>query len=227
MADSKPAAPPVDSPAPMTEDQKKLSALDAALKSGVITQEEYIAKKNQVVSEQSAQQAQLTKLKNLDEAFESGVLTKEEYERKKKELGMNVRRAPAAQPPEQPPVNAARCRSSVRGGACIAADSQRIGGTRPDLRRPLRCYGATVQSGPNSQSPAASDRAKYSHCDTSLRQPRFRHVPLPRCRVPSGFLSPDKPARKPQWQGRSRHPAAADCKALPRGVDHAYGSNRI
>src|ERR1700722_17776578 len=79
--------PPVDTASNLTDDQKKLAALDALEKSGAITREEYIAKKNALLSEQTAQHAILAKLKILDQAFESGVLTKEEYERKKRELG--------------------------------------------------------------------------------------------------------------------------------------------
>ena len=100
-ADRKPAPPSPDTSATMTEDRKKIAALDAALKSGAITQEEYISKKNQAVSEKTAQQAQLAKLKNLDEAFENGVLTKDEYDRKKQEL--SVTEARAASSPEQLP----------------------------------------------------------------------------------------------------------------------------
>ncbi|HTC62417.1 MAG TPA: SHOCT domain-containing protein [Candidatus Saccharimonadales bacterium] len=74
----------------LTDDQKKLAALDALEKSGSMTREEYIAKKNALLSEQASQQAHLAKLKILDQAFESGVLTKEEYERKKRELGLDV-----------------------------------------------------------------------------------------------------------------------------------------
>jgi hypothetical protein len=99
-AESKPAQPPAEISANMTDDQKKLSALDAAVKSGAITQEEYIAKKNQAVPEPSPQQSQLPKLKILDEAYQSGVLTKEEYEHKKRDLGATER--PPARTPEQP-----------------------------------------------------------------------------------------------------------------------------
>jgi hypothetical protein len=94
-------APPMDNSTNLTEDQKKIAALDAALKSGAITSEEYIAKKNALISEQSALQAHLAKLKILDEAYESGVLTKEEYERKKRELGVDA--TPPASPRESVP----------------------------------------------------------------------------------------------------------------------------
>src|SRR5665213_887430 len=82
-----PPVPPVSPKSPPASAKPAPPPVDATAKGGAIAQEEYISKKNQAVSEQSAQQAQLSKLKLLDEAFESGVLTKEEYERKKKELG--------------------------------------------------------------------------------------------------------------------------------------------
>jgi hypothetical protein len=91
-------APRMDNSANLTEDQKKMVALEAALKGGAITREEYIAKKNALLSEQSVQQAHLAKLKILDQAFESGVLTKEEYDRKKRELGLDA--TPPASPSE-------------------------------------------------------------------------------------------------------------------------------
>lgn len=93
--------PPVENSTNLTDDQKKMAALESALKSGTITREEYIAKKNDLLTEESMQQAQFAKLKLLDQAFESGILTKEEYERKKKELEASP--APPASPSEPAP----------------------------------------------------------------------------------------------------------------------------
>lgn len=120
-ADTKPALSPTSAPANvsanLTEEQKKMASLDTAVKSGVITREEYIAKKNQAIFEQSAQQTRVAKLKILDEAFDGGVLTKEEYERKKKELGVSDSqpRPPEVQPPTQshPPVQTAEVASKA------------------------------------------------------------------------------------------------------------------
>jgi hypothetical protein len=66
--------------------RKKLAALDAALKNGVITQDEYNAKKNALYASSSAQAPGAAKLDALDKAYQNGVLTKEEYDQKKKQL---------------------------------------------------------------------------------------------------------------------------------------------
>ena len=81
------------------EDQKKLAALDAALKGGALTREEYGTKKNALYSSIHTQQINSALLKALDQAYEDGVLTKNEYERKKKELGADV---PPSAPPRDP-----------------------------------------------------------------------------------------------------------------------------
>lgn len=93
FAQSAPTAQPGASAASSTpstalspEEKKKLAALDAALKNGVLTKEEYDAKKNALYSSAHAQEVNATKLDAITKAYQSGVLTREEYERKKKEL---------------------------------------------------------------------------------------------------------------------------------------------
>jgi Short C-terminal domain len=68
------------------EAKKKLAALDAALKSGVLTKDEYEAKKNALYADSNTQAARAAKLDALEKAYQAGVLTKDEYELKKKEL---------------------------------------------------------------------------------------------------------------------------------------------
>lgn len=94
-APAKTSAPPAkaasavtsNSPAALSPaDKKKLDALDAALKSGVLTKDEFEAKKNALYAGAQAQQANAAKLEALDQAYKNGILNKEEYERKKKEL---------------------------------------------------------------------------------------------------------------------------------------------
>jgi Short C-terminal domain len=70
------------------EDQQKLAALDAALKGGVLTEEEYQAKKNALYSSAHPQQDDAAVLKALDQALKDGVLNKDEYDRKRKDLGL-------------------------------------------------------------------------------------------------------------------------------------------
>jgi len=188
-ASAKPAPPPVDATGTTTEDQTKMAALDAAAKGGAIAQEEYISKKNQAVSEQSAQQAQLSKLKLLDEAFESGVLTKEEYERKKKELGaIEVRpvspheQLPAlAQSP--PPVQTAEVMAKADVTlAPPSASAEPV--TAPDTVTPL----------PSNPAPMSAP-ASGSH--STAAQPATPAPAITPATVPSVAIVPAAPASKP------------------------------
>jgi hypothetical protein len=68
------------------DDQRRLSALDAAVKSGVLSNEEYQAKKSALIASAHQQAENAAKRKALDQALADGVLTQDEYDRKKKEL---------------------------------------------------------------------------------------------------------------------------------------------
>lgn len=72
------------------KDRKKLAALDAALKGGVLSEEEYQTKKIALYSSILSRHKNSALRKALDQAYEDGVLTKDEYDRKKKELGAGV-----------------------------------------------------------------------------------------------------------------------------------------
>jgi hypothetical protein len=111
-----PAPSPVPSPAPASttadvvttenssetlspDDQKKLAALDAALKGGALSEDEYQKKKNVLYAASRPQQDNAAVLKALDQALQDGVLTQDEYHRKRRELGAEVASAP---PPSEP-----------------------------------------------------------------------------------------------------------------------------
>ncbi len=91
VADAQPSSPPLSA-----EDQKKLAALDAALKNGVLTQDEYRTKRDALYASSRPHEDNAAVLKALDQAYQSGVLTQEEYDRKKKDLGIDV---PSPAPP--------------------------------------------------------------------------------------------------------------------------------
>ncbi len=74
------------SPPLSVRDRKKLAALDAALKGGAISADEYQTKKDALYSSDLRQHNISTVKKALDQAYEDGVLTKDEYDRKKREL---------------------------------------------------------------------------------------------------------------------------------------------
>ena len=67
-------------------DQKKLAALDAALRDGAVTEEEYQVKKIQLYSSALEKRNHSSLMKALNQAYESGVLTKDEYHRKRDAL---------------------------------------------------------------------------------------------------------------------------------------------
>jgi hypothetical protein len=93
-----------------SEDQKKLAALDAALKDGVLSNEEYQAKKSALYAAAHPQPDNTARLKALDQALADGVLNQDEYDRKKRELnGEPVPVAPSntAAPSPAPPNSAA------------------------------------------------------------------------------------------------------------------------
>src|SRR5579863_853197 len=90
---------PTDLP---SDDQKKLAALDAALKGGAISEEEYKTKKSALQSSNRAQQDRANLLKALDQAYSDGVLTKDEYERKKNDLVGGLPSSQASAPPVPP-----------------------------------------------------------------------------------------------------------------------------
>lgn len=72
------------------KDRKKLAALDAALKGGALSQEEYQNKKNALYSSDLQQHNNSAVRKAVDQAYADGVLTKDEYDRKKRELEIGV-----------------------------------------------------------------------------------------------------------------------------------------
>jgi hypothetical protein len=72
------------------KDKKKLAALDAAMKGGAVSEEEYQTKKIAFYSSALLRQKNSILLKALNQAYEDGVLTKDEYRRKKKALGAGV-----------------------------------------------------------------------------------------------------------------------------------------
>lgn len=84
------------SPELSPEDQRKLSALAAAWKGGVLSEAEYNDKKSALYAGALQQAENAARLKALDQALQDGVLTREEYERKKKDLSAEA--APAAPP---------------------------------------------------------------------------------------------------------------------------------
>lgn len=97
-----------DNPPPLSgRDQKKLAALDSALKSGVITADEYKAKKDALYSSNPHQSSISTAKNALDQAYEDGVLTKDEYDRKNRALVAGVTPPVTAtnSNPEPPPQN--------------------------------------------------------------------------------------------------------------------------
>jgi hypothetical protein len=78
------------SPVLSPKDQKRLSALDAALKGGAVSEEEYQTKKIEFYSSALLRHNNSVLLKALNQAYEDGVLTRDEYRRKKKVLGNGV-----------------------------------------------------------------------------------------------------------------------------------------
>jgi hypothetical protein len=80
----------------LPEDQKKLAAMDTALKGGAISDEEYQTKKNVVYSGARKKQEDAALLKALDQALADGVLTKDEYDRKKRDLIGDANSEPTA-----------------------------------------------------------------------------------------------------------------------------------
>jgi hypothetical protein len=72
------------------KDRKKLTALNAALKGGALSQEEYQNKKNALYSSDLQQHKNSAVRKAVDQAYADGVLTKDEYDRKKRELEIGV-----------------------------------------------------------------------------------------------------------------------------------------
>lgn len=201
-AESKSVLPPTDASANLTEDQKKLAALDAAAKGGAITQEEYIAKKNQAISEQSAQQARLAKIKILDEAFEGGVLTREEYERKKKELG-------ASEPPPAPPQAPTSVQSPTVGGAEVAAQTE----VTPDAPAGPAPAPAPASIPPrNDRAVAASVPAPPMHAEPASSPPPVAVPSVPI--VPAAAAPP--PAQPPVAKSEPEPaPAAPVAKPSP------------
>jgi hypothetical protein len=91
-ATSEPPPGPRPTPVPelSAEDQKKLAALDAAWKGGVLSEEEYKNKKSALYASAHPQPDNSAVLKALDEALKDGVVTREEYDRKRKNLGADV-----------------------------------------------------------------------------------------------------------------------------------------
>lgn len=78
------------------DDQKRLAALDSAVKSGVLSDGEYQAKKNALYANAHQQAETAARRKALDQALADGVLTQDEYDRKKQELTGEAAPAPAA-----------------------------------------------------------------------------------------------------------------------------------
>jgi hypothetical protein len=98
------AASAAPSPELSPDDQRRLSALDAAFKSGVLSEAEYNDKKNALFAGARQQAESAARLKALDQAFKDGVLTREEYERKKKALsGEDAAPAPGMVPQPDAP----------------------------------------------------------------------------------------------------------------------------
>lgn len=85
------------------EDQKKLVALEAARKGGVLSEEEYKSKKSALYAGAHPQPDNSAVLKALDQALKDGVVTPEEYNRKRRDLGADVSTpAPSPKPAPQP-----------------------------------------------------------------------------------------------------------------------------
>jgi hypothetical protein len=78
------------------DDQKRLAALDSAVKSGVLSNDEYQAKKSALYASAHQQAETAARRKALDQALADGVLTQDEYDRKKQELTGEAPSAPAA-----------------------------------------------------------------------------------------------------------------------------------
>jgi hypothetical protein len=76
------------------DDQKRLAALDAAVKSGVLSNDEYQAKKGALYASARQQAENTARRKALDQALADGVLTQGEYDRKKQELTGEASSAP-------------------------------------------------------------------------------------------------------------------------------------
>ena len=83
-------------------DSDKLAALDTAYKAGVLSKEEYEAKKRELAQPAAPaappSKADPAQLSAIETAYQAGVLTKEEYEARKRELMAGSSPAPAASP---------------------------------------------------------------------------------------------------------------------------------